>query len=188
MPSQKEVDLYEPVADFLRARGYEVKGEVRHIDIVARRDDEIVAVELKNRMELNLVLQAVDRQKKTDSVYVALPARPTGPPIPKWRRVYALLKRLEIGLILVHKRPSGTRAEIVFHPQYHKPSTSQKGRRSLIREFDGRTGDRNRGGGSNAKIVTAYKETAIFIACALSVLGCSSPASLRKLGTGPKTQ
>ena len=80
MPSPRETDLYEPVAEYLRSLGYEVRGEVRSIDLVARKGKEIIAVELKLAMGLDLILQAVQRQKSTDSVYVAVPARNDGPP------------------------------------------------------------------------------------------------------------
>ena len=53
-----EATLYAPVKLFLERLGYEVKGEVRGCDLVARRGDEPpVIVELKLRFNLALVLQ-----------------------------------------------------------------------------------------------------------------------------------
>jgi hypothetical protein len=53
----REAALYMPVKEFLERRGYEVKGEVRGCDLVARRGDEpMVVVELKLRFNLGLVL------------------------------------------------------------------------------------------------------------------------------------
>ena len=50
-----EAALYSPVKQFLERRGYEVKGEVRGCDLVARRGDEPpVIVELKLRFSLPL--------------------------------------------------------------------------------------------------------------------------------------
>ena len=67
-----EEDLYEPIKLFLEAQGYEVKGEIGACDIVAVRDDETpVVVELKERLTLALVLQAVDRLSVSDTVYIA---------------------------------------------------------------------------------------------------------------------
>src|SRR5262245_57371092 len=57
-----EASLYGPVKRFLEAQGFEVKGEVRGCDLVARRGDEPpVIVELKLRFTLALVLQGIDR-------------------------------------------------------------------------------------------------------------------------------
>ena len=182
MATISETDLYKPVASFLRARGYEVRGEVHGVDVVARRDNEIVAVELKRSMGLELILQAVERQRSTDGVYVAVPSRKKGPPLRNLRRVNALLKRLELGLILVHFRQSGTVVEVRFHPKSWTYRRSHRERRYIIREFDGRTGDRN-AGGTSGRVVTAYREHSIHIACALMLTGPTSPAALRALGT-----
>lgn len=187
MTSHSEADLYGPVAEYLRACGYEVRGEVRNVDIVARRDGEIVAVELKRSMSLAVVLQAVDRQRSVDRVYVAVPARADGPPLPNYRRVRALLRRLELGLLLVHFRPSGARVDVRIHPATWTPRRKPRERKAILREFDGRTGDRNAGGSAAGPVITAYREQAVHIACALARRGPSSPASLRALGTCPRT-
>jgi hypothetical protein len=187
MSLPRESDLYEPVAEYLRSCGYEVRGEVRNVDIVARRDGELVAVELKRAMGLSLILQAVDRQRTVDSVYVAVPAKREGSPIPNFRRVSALIRRLELGLILVHARASGPTVEVRIHPAPWKKRRKPRERRYIIREFDGRTGDRNRGGSATGARITAYREQAVHIACALARTGNASPAALRSLGTDKKT-
>ena len=67
-----ETDLYRPVKQFLQAQGYTVKGEIGPCDVVAVRADEgPVVVELKERLSLSLVLQAVNRLTMSDAVYVA---------------------------------------------------------------------------------------------------------------------
>ncbi len=69
-----EADLYQPVKLFLEGQGYDVKGEVRGCDVVARRGDEkLLIVELKLRFNLQLVLQGVERLALTDQVYLAVP-------------------------------------------------------------------------------------------------------------------
>jgi hypothetical protein len=50
-----------------------------------------------------------------------------------------------------------------------------------------RSGDFNTGGSCRRKIVTAYREAAIYIACLLESCGPLSPRQLRALGTSPKT-
>jgi hypothetical protein len=57
----------------------------------------------------------------------------------------------------------------------------------VLEEISRRTADYNRGGSTRKKLVTAYRENAIQIACCLLVTGKTSPAALRALGTGPKT-
>jgi hypothetical protein len=67
-----ETDLYRPVKQFLEAQGYAVKGEIGPCDVVAVRGGEApVVVELKERLSLSLILQAVDRLTVSDTVYVA---------------------------------------------------------------------------------------------------------------------
>ena len=187
MKKTTESDLYDPVANYLRSLGYEVRGEVRSIDLVAIHDDELVAVELKLRMGLELILQAIERQRTADSVYVAVAARKTGPPLRNHRRVRSLLRRLELGLILVHFRQSGTRVEVKLHPSPYKPRSSKRERRNVIREFTSRTGDRNIGGSAAGRVITAYREQSVYIACALQKLGTASPSELQSVGTGDKT-
>ena len=63
MESLRESDLYGPVRDYLEGLGYEVKGEVRDCDITALRDGELIVVELKRGFTLELVYQAMDRQR-----------------------------------------------------------------------------------------------------------------------------
>src|SRR5438132_8840089 len=103
-----EAALYGPVKRFLEGCGYEVKGEVRGCDLVARRGDEpAVIVELKLRFNLALVLQGIDRLALSERVYVAVPRRTSGrarrfrgvaPETPAVRR---LCRRLGLGLIVV---------------------------------------------------------------------------------------
>ena len=66
-----EAELYGPIKRFLETQGYIVKGEIGACDIVALRGDEApVVVELKERLNLALILQAVDRLAISDAVYI----------------------------------------------------------------------------------------------------------------------
>ena len=70
----QEVDLYPPLKRFLTQQGYEVKGEVHNCDVIAVRGDEpIVVVELKLSINLTVVLQAVDRLRISNIVYIGVP-------------------------------------------------------------------------------------------------------------------
>ncbi len=72
----KESDLYIPLKKFLESQNYEVKGEVLDCDVVAIRGKETpVIVELKLHLNLEVVLQAVDRLSLTQKVYVGVPKK-----------------------------------------------------------------------------------------------------------------
>lgn len=182
-----ETDLYAPVRDWLVAQGYTVRGEVKDCDIAAVRGDDLIAIELKRSFNGTLLVQAAQRQILTDSVYVALPRPGESLYSKKWKGIRHLLRRLELGLILVAVPSPAPSIEIVFHPLPYNRKKNKRARRAILREIEGRTGDYNRGGSVNRKLVTAYRENAIHIACLLERFGPLSPKQLRGLGTGGKT-
>jgi hypothetical protein len=181
----RETDLYGPVRDYLVANGYTVRGEVQHCDIVASKGDDLIVIELKRQFNVDLLIQATARRKITESVYVALP-RPSDWGA-RWRGMMRILKRLEIGLILVTLGGRKPRVDVAFHPVPYSPRKLKRARRAVLEEMSRRSGDYNEGGSTGRKLVTAYRENAIHIACALERLGPSAPRALRALGTGPKT-
>jgi hypothetical protein len=70
----KESDLYLPLKRFLESQNIKVKGEVQDWDALAVRGQETpVVVELKLSLNLDVVLQAVDRQALTPKVYIGIP-------------------------------------------------------------------------------------------------------------------
>jgi hypothetical protein len=102
-----EVELYAPIKRFLEGQGYVVKAEIGACDIVALRGDETpVVVELKERLNLALILQAVDRLAMSDAVYVGF--RIGKGHSASWRsrtkQVTSLLRRLGLGLLTVSAR------------------------------------------------------------------------------------
>jgi len=183
-----ETDLYRPVHDFLVAQGYSVRSEVRNCDITATRGDELIVIELKKTFGTALLVQAAQRQRITDSVYVALPRAVSRNGRDRWRGIRHLLRRLEVGLILVSVRSRKPSVEVVFHPLPFERRKRRSLKAAVLRETAGRSEDFNVGGSTRRKIVTAYRENAIQIACLLEKLGPLSPRQLRELGTGPKTQ
>src|ERR1700730_11696230 len=147
-PPFREAALYMPVKEFLERRGYEVKGEVRGCDLVARRGDEpMVVVELKLRLSLALVLQGVDRLALTERVYLAVP-RPSSQrrrsrgPAPDSPDVRMLCRRLGLGLLLVGPRS----VEIIEEPVPYRPRPAKLRVLRLKDEFDRRLRDANIGG------------------------------------------
>ena len=183
----KETALYRPLAEYLRGQGYKVHSEVRGCDIVAARGEELVVIELKNKFCAQLLVQATQRQRVADSVYVALARPDWRQNRAHWRHIQHLLRRLELGLILVSSNGYQPAVEILFHPLPFTSQKSRKKRRAIIAEIEARSGDYNEGGSTRRGIVTAYREEAIFIAACLAKLGASSPKALRDLGAGPRT-
>jgi hypothetical protein len=182
--SLTETDLYAPVAELLTAQGYTVRSEVQHCDLTAVKGDELVVVELKRSFSLALLLQATRRQRLTNAVYVALPR-------PKWSRrwvgVQHLLRRLELGLILISPNGRQPRVEIAFHPLPFARKQQRRARAAVLREIAHRSGDYNTGGSTRRKLMTAYREQALRIAALLASRGPMTAVQLRALGTDPKT-
>ena len=180
-----ETELSAPVKTYLESHGYQVNCEVKDCDIVATRGDDLIIVELKTSVNLTLLVQATKRQSISDSVYVAVPA-PTKRNR-QWRGTLTVLKRLEIGLLLVEEGAMGMVVSKQFDPIPYQRKKNTRSRRALLTEVADRSGDYNVGGSTKTTLMTAYRENAILIACCLSKLGPSSPKSLRNLGTGDKT-
>ncbi len=180
-----ETELSAPVKAYLESHGYQVNCEVKDCDIVATKGDDLIIVELKTSVNLTLLVQATKRQSISDSVYVAVPA-PTKRNR-QWRGTLTVLKRLEIGLLLVEEGVMGMVVSKQFDPIPYQRKKNTRSRRALLTEVADRSGDYNVGGSTKTTLMTAYRENAILIACCLSKLGPSSPKSLRNLGTGDKT-
>jgi hypothetical protein len=108
-----------------------------------------------------------------------------------WKDLCYLVRRLELGLIVVSFLKSGPRAEVIFDPKPFDREQSQrlnrKKRSGIISEITGRHGDYNVGGSTRQKLMTAYKENAIQILCYLHKYGQLTIGQLKELGTGPKT-
>jgi len=180
-----ETELYQPVKDYLERHGYRVQAEVKNCDIAAIKDDELVVVELKSAANMKLLVQATERQKLADAVYVALPE-----PSRKnnhFRGVVRVLKRLELGLITVRFGSAGASARKEFDPAPRSRRSDKRRRQAVIHEIGQRSGDYNVAGSVGKPLLTAYRESAIFVACCLERQGPLSPRKLRAMGSGTKT-
>src|SRR5699024_9681268 len=107
-----------------------------------------------------------------------------------WRDLVHLVRRLELGLILISfegKKPS---IDVVHEPGPFDRERSMRqnkgGRNKLIEEVRSRRSNYNIGGSNNITMMTAYKEISIQIAYYLDYLGPMSAAQLRKLRTGER--
>ena len=181
----QETELYEPVREYLDRHGYDVNAEVKHCDIVATRDDDLIVVELKTSANMQLLIQATDRLKITKSVYVAIPHPGRNS---RFRGIQRVLRQLELGLLVVTSSPLGLRVTKVFDPLPSQKQQLKKNRRAIIQEISDRSANYNVGGSNRTGLVTAYREKAILIATCLEFLGACSPKMLREYGTGDSTQ
>lgn len=176
-----ETSLYAPVKCYLESQGYTVKGEIGSCDVMARRGDEApVIVELKTGLNLELILQGVERLSLTDHVYLAVPS-PSGASPVFDRRLHKLLRRLGLGLLIVHPpNARGRTVEAVLDPVPYRPRRNTRRAGRLLGEFARRSGDPNAGGSTRrVKLVTAYRQEALRVASVLQVRGTQRPAVLR---------
>ena len=183
----RESDLYGPVRDYLTALGYDVKGEVLSCDIAAVRDGELIVVELKRGFTLELIYQAMARQRTADGVYVAVPLPRRGYMAPHMKEMQALCRRLELGLIFVGFTSRGVgQVDVAVHPkEAARPRPDKRRRLAILREHAGRTGSRNTGGVTRRKILTLYKEQALQGARILRDGGPMTVEDVKKAG-GPE--
>ncbi|KLT16024.1 DUF2161 domain-containing phosphodiesterase [Neobacillus vireti] len=186
-----EVDLYKPIQSYFLGEEYEVYGEVKDCDIAAVKGDELVIIELKLTLSVDLLIQAAKRQRLTDQVYIAIPKPKYRLNSRRWADKCHLVRRLELGLIVVSYSGKYAKAEIIFHPtpfnRRKSIGQSKQKRAAIMKEINGRSADFNVGGSNQTKIMTAYKENSIQIACYLQKSGPLSPKELIQMGTGEKT-
>jgi hypothetical protein len=184
-----EVDLYKPIKNHFTKHGFDVYGEVHDCDLVAEKEDELIIVELKLNLTVELLIQATKRQRLTDIVYIAIPKPKYKMNSKKWHDLCHFIKRLELGLIVVAFLKSGPKMDVIISPGPfdRKKSLQNKKKKRLLEEIKGRNVENNVGGSHKTKIMTAYKENSIHIASCLDRFGPLSPKTLREMGTGEKT-
>ena len=166
-----ETDLYLPVKRFLEAQGYDVKAEIGDCDVLAVRGDEPpVIVELKTGFTLQLLLQGIDRQAVTDTVYLAVPE----PKRPLQRDILGLCRRLGLGLLVVNREW----VEAYLDPAPYQPRKAPLRKGLLLKEFQRRVGDHNSGGSSKRPLVTAYRQDALRCVKFLKTTGASKVSDI----------
>ncbi len=180
-----ETDLFPPVKKYLEDQGYSVNAEVKDCDVTARKGDELIIVELKTSANMQLLIQATDRLNITSGVYVAIPTAKKNSK--HWRGIQRVVRRLELGLLVVSPNPRAMPVRKLFDPGPFKKTTRKKRRQSVISEIENRSVEYNIGGSSRVKLVTAYRENAILVATGLDQFGDLSPKKLKTMGTGEKT-
>ena len=178
-----EKELYESVKIFLEDLGFQVQAEVKDCDVVGQKGEDLVIVELKRNLSVRLLTQAVQRQKLGADVYVAIPKPTRYQYDKKHKELLHLLRRLELGLLFVS--PEKQLVEAALHPQplnlKQILNTGKKKRKALEKELELRQFNINQGGNSKTKIMTAYREQALFLCCALSEAESYSARELANL-------
>jgi hypothetical protein len=175
----KETDLYLPVKGLLESQGYEVKGEIGAVDVMAVRDGEDpIIVELKTGVSLSLFHQAIERQAITDAVYVAVPHNPGKVFYSSLKRNTSLCRRLGLGLITV--RLKDNLVQIHCDPGPYNPRKSKPKKARLLKEFAKRVGDPNQGGATRQGLITAYRQDALRCAQTLQENGPLKAALVAK--------
>lgn len=180
-----ETELFEPIKNYLEKKGFKVYAEVKKCDIIASCCDIILIVELKKEFNLKLLYQVMDRQKYGDFVYAAIP-RPKNLNSKSSKNMIEILKKLNIGLIFVDIKDNFNTIKVVLEPVNNKIKNN-KNKKSILKEIEGRKNECNIGGTKGKKIITSYRENAIYIACVLEFTGENKVNKIKEFGCGEKT-
>mgnify|MGYP002639157874 FL=1 len=185
----QEVDLYPPLKSYLEGQGYEVKGEILNCDVVAfRPEDPPIIIELKLSLNMSILLQAVDRIKISDTVYIGVP---NGLVVLKKRckQIIKLMRMLGLGLIVIDPRAKIGGVDVLCDPGEYKPRQIKKQTQRLLKEFQERVGDPNQGGTSMKRgLMTAYRQKVLAIATYLMTHGETKASIIAKSLEEPKTR
>jgi hypothetical protein len=175
--AESETALYPAVKRFLEEAGYSCKGEIGGCDLLATREgNPPVIVELKRALNLEVILQAVDRLAVTDRVFIAVPSSRHALARLHDRRVRKLLRRIGLGLMAVGRTG---RVEIALEPAAYRPRPNRRRYEALMREHQRRVGDPSIGGSTRRPIMTAYRQDALRCAAALQQRARATPSQIR---------
>ena len=187
MAVKEEAELYSPLKQFFEVRGYEVKGEVKHCDLVAVRpgEDDMLIVEMKKTFNLALLLQGVERLRVSEQVFLAVERnrKKSGAHNQRFGELTQLCRMLGLGLITVtFYKTKAPFIEVLCEPGELPRTLRRKTRQArLLNEFRERSGDYNTGGIRSTQLVTAYREKALRCAYALHAEGSAPPRRVAEL-------
>lgn len=185
----QEVDLYPPLKSYLEGQGYEVKGEILNCDVVALREGEgPIIIELKLSLNMTILLQAVDRLKLSNTIYIGVPK---GLSVLKKRRkqVTKLFRMMGLGLVIIDPHVKVGGIDVLCDPGEYKPRQVKKQTQRLLKEFQERVGDPNQGGTSMKRgLMTAYRQKALAISQYLMTHGATKASIIAKSLEEPKTR
>ena len=167
---------------FLEGLGFCCKGEIGACDLVALSpgDPPVVVIgELKLSFNLELVLQAVDRARAGDEIWIAAKLSARGKGRESDARFRDLCRRLGFGMLGV---ANSGEVQVIVSPVAPSPRKDTKRRSRLVEEHRRRKGDPAAGGGSRAPIMTAYRQRALSCAAAMAEAP-KRPRDLRPLAS-----
>lgn len=174
----REIDLYPPLEKFLTHQGYLVHAEVLLSDISAIKEGRLLVVEVKLRFNLDVILQAIERQRAADAVYIAVPIRGFRRYPQRWKTIRSLCFRLSIGVFFV-RFVDGRDPEVeVALSRQEKSRRTSKEKLLFLQEIEHRGTNRNTGGSTRVPLFTAYRKEALRIAKCLAEHGPLSPQEL----------
>ncbi len=182
-----EKDLGKIIKKYFLENGYTVRSEVNDCDVVIENNGLISIIEIKKKINFDLILQAIKRQRLSEIVYICIEKNSIKSK--KWNDYIYLLRRLELGLILIDIEKDES---VLFyqHPKSfsrkHSFTRSKKRREKLLQEFYNRSIDYNTGGSVREKILTQYKEDSLYIVYLLKKYKQLSLKELRDLGANAK--
>ena len=174
----KETDLFIPVKKLFLSQGFDVKAEVKDIDVIAYKNELMIGIELKTKISLKLIYQAIDRQKVLDQVYIAIPKGALYQSKSLYRNFTHLLKRLEVGLIIVDGENAEVIIETVPFDRNLSRSKYKKRKSQIDKETRLRKNHKNIGG-TRGKKITRYKELVIDIGSYLLDHEKASPKDIK---------
>lgn len=126
-----ESDLSGPVRDWLERQGYTCYFEVFDTDIVGLKADELVAVELKPCLTMELTVQLHQRARWADKVYGAIASKP---------KSTKCFQSYGYGLLIV--KDGVAKQRVMARPQpWHRVKTRRYRFKRLETESPARPGD-----------------------------------------------
>lgn len=183
----REEELYAPIKRYYEERGFIVKSEVLHCDLVAVHKDssDTIIVEMKKTFNLALLLQGIDRLRINDKVVLAVERnrKKSGAHNQRFSDLAELCRMLGLGFMTVtfYKTKSPVIELLVEPGEMPQRGVRRKKQAKLAQEFRERSGDYNVGGSTGRKLVTAYREKALRCAWALQTYGPLAPRQIAEI-------
>jgi len=160
---EKEEDMHIPLKKYFEDLGYEIQSEVKDCDFVAQKNDELILIELKMKFCLKLIYQAMERQKISEDVYIAIPMPKGGSFKKAWHQMSNLIRSLSIGLITVNNKGE---VKIHSYPEEYNRRKNYNKKKIFLKELNSRQTNINKAG-KKGKVMTVYREQSIIVAYAL---------------------
>ncbi len=175
-----EIELYPALKTYFQDLGFVVRSEVRDIDVVAKKENLLIGIEMKLNLSIALLTQAALRQKTCDLVYLAVPKPKRVVKDKTFKNLLYLLRRLELGLLYVDLEQSIVME--VIEPSFYDLNAARrqkmKEKMRILKEIKGRSIDGNQGGSRGKKLLTAYREDSLRTVALLQILNVIAPKDL----------